>query len=339
MSVTAVRTPAEYESRLRRYLFDRSEEGRAVRVGEKEVSERAEIVARYRDLFSREQLEALRSAEERRVRSRRPRAPLPAAQDVRSRGRRGRDRRARGRAGERDPRRARPLQGRGAAAAHRAGEARRAPGVRAIATSSASSQAEPLGRVQRRAARRAARRRGARGRDLRASRIRSRATRRRRASRCATSSARSPQATGAPTDAYDGSPRALVRAPARPRARRDRRRRTTSRTCAGSRRSSRRTRRSARSRSAWTRSTRLGFDLENEREHPARPRRPAAEVAARLRDRRPTRPTVVHLITRAQGGLHDYQAFLHEAGHALHYAGLRSRRCRTPSATSRATTR
>jgi hypothetical protein len=32
-------------------------------------------------------------------------------------------------------------------------------------------------------------------------------------------------------------------------------------------------------------------------------------------------PRVVHLITRAQGGLHDYQAFLHEAGHALHYAG------------------
>ena len=30
----------------------------------------------------------------------------------------------------------------------------------------------------------------------------------------------------------------------------------------------------------------------------------------------------MHLITRAQGGLHDYQAFLHEAGHALHYAGL-----------------
>src|SRR4051812_18650137 len=64
MSVTAVRTPAEYESQLRRYLFDRSEEGRAVRVGEKEVSERAEIVARYRDLFSREQLEALRTAED-----------------------------------------------------------------------------------------------------------------------------------------------------------------------------------------------------------------------------------------------------------------------------------
>jgi hypothetical protein len=63
MSVAAVRTPAEYESQLRRYLFERSEEGRAVRVGEKEVSERAEIVARYRDLFTREQLDALRSAE------------------------------------------------------------------------------------------------------------------------------------------------------------------------------------------------------------------------------------------------------------------------------------
>jgi hypothetical protein len=32
-------------------------------------------------------------------------------------------------------------------------------------------------------------------------------------------------------------------------------------------------------------------------------------------------PAVVHLITRAQGGLHDYQSFMHEAGHALHYAG------------------
>jgi hypothetical protein len=63
MSVTAVRSPAEYESQLRRYLFERSEEGRAVRVGEKEVSERAEIVARYRDLFTRDQLDALRSAE------------------------------------------------------------------------------------------------------------------------------------------------------------------------------------------------------------------------------------------------------------------------------------
>ena len=65
---------------------------------------------------------------------------------------------------------------------------------------------------------------------------------------------------------------------------------------------------------------RLGFDL-------------AAEARIRLDlDDRPQKnpracviasdpPELVHLITRAQGGLHDYQAFLHEAGHALHYAG------------------
>jgi len=65
---------------------------------------------------------------------------------------------------------------------------------------------------------------------------------------------------------------------------------------------------------------RLGFDL-------------AAESSIRLDlDDRPQKnpracviasdpPAVVHLITRAQGGLHDYQALLHEAGHALHYAG------------------
>jgi hypothetical protein len=63
-SVAAVLSPAEFEERLQRYLFERSEEGRAVRVGEKEVSEQAAIVARYASLFSREQLEALRSAED-----------------------------------------------------------------------------------------------------------------------------------------------------------------------------------------------------------------------------------------------------------------------------------
>jgi hypothetical protein len=66
--------------------------------------------------------------------------------------------------------------------------------------------------------------------------------------------------------------------------------------------------------------TKIGFDL-------------AAESRIRLDlDDRPQKnpracviasdpPEVVHLITRAQGGIHDYQAFLHEAGHALHYAG------------------
>ena len=65
MSTTAVRSPAEFEEQLQRYLYERSEEGRAVRVGEKEVSEQAAIVARYADLFSRDQLRALRDDEER----------------------------------------------------------------------------------------------------------------------------------------------------------------------------------------------------------------------------------------------------------------------------------
>src|SRR5919109_353809 len=64
MSTTAVRSPAEFEEQLQRYLFERSEEGRAVRVGEKEVSEQAAIVARYADLFSRDQLRTLRDEEE-----------------------------------------------------------------------------------------------------------------------------------------------------------------------------------------------------------------------------------------------------------------------------------
>ena len=64
MSATAIRTPADYESRLQQYYFERAEEGRAVRVGEKEVSEQAAIVARYTDLFSRAQVEALRESEQ-----------------------------------------------------------------------------------------------------------------------------------------------------------------------------------------------------------------------------------------------------------------------------------
>src|SRR6478672_9490093 len=63
MSATSVLSATEFESRLERYLFERSEEWRAVRVGEKEVSEQAEIVRRYADLFTREQLDSLRDAE------------------------------------------------------------------------------------------------------------------------------------------------------------------------------------------------------------------------------------------------------------------------------------
>jgi hypothetical protein len=58
-----VLTAAGFEEKLARYVFERSEEARAVRVGEKETSEQAAIVARYADLFTREQHEALRHEE------------------------------------------------------------------------------------------------------------------------------------------------------------------------------------------------------------------------------------------------------------------------------------
>ena len=61
--MAVVRTPDEFEAELARYLYERSEEGRAVRVGEKETSEQAAIVERYADLFTREQHDTLREAE------------------------------------------------------------------------------------------------------------------------------------------------------------------------------------------------------------------------------------------------------------------------------------
>jgi hypothetical protein len=63
MSETEIRDPGAFEARLAKFLFERFEEVRAVRVGEKEVSEQAAIVERYADLFTRPQLEALKAAE------------------------------------------------------------------------------------------------------------------------------------------------------------------------------------------------------------------------------------------------------------------------------------
>ncbi|MFN8222427.1 MAG: hypothetical protein U0R50_04160 [Gaiellales bacterium] len=54
--------PDAYEERLAAYVRERAEEARAVRVGEKETSNQAAIVARYADLFTREQLGALGAA-------------------------------------------------------------------------------------------------------------------------------------------------------------------------------------------------------------------------------------------------------------------------------------
>jgi len=64
----------------------------------------------------------------------------------------------------------------------------------------------------------------------------------------------------------------------------------------------------------------MGFDLESEQGiRPDLEDRPQKAPRACVIPTDP--PRLVHLITRAQGGLHDYEAFLHEAGHALHYAG------------------
>jgi hypothetical protein len=63
MSAATVRSPQEYEDAYEVYYAEAAEEVRAVRVGEKETSEQAAIVARHSVLFTEEQLEALRAAE------------------------------------------------------------------------------------------------------------------------------------------------------------------------------------------------------------------------------------------------------------------------------------
>jgi hypothetical protein len=61
---TVVREADAFEARLRELDYEQTEEMRALQVGEKEVSELAAIFERYADLFSREQLEALRAEEQ-----------------------------------------------------------------------------------------------------------------------------------------------------------------------------------------------------------------------------------------------------------------------------------
>jgi len=64
MSTTIVLSPSDFESRLRDYYYESAEETRAVRTGQKDVAEQAAIIARYTSLFTEPQLEALREAEE-----------------------------------------------------------------------------------------------------------------------------------------------------------------------------------------------------------------------------------------------------------------------------------
>ena len=318
MSVTVVRTPAEYESQLRRYLYDRSEEGRAVRVGEKEVSERAEIVARYRDLFSREQLDALRAAEqeaaddndrERLYRLRKTceagvvSAELAEREDalenailaarVEFKGEELPIRSAQAKLavlpdyGEREEL--------GEAAGNRSAEfnAERLEVLRAAEELEAeiSGEPDPVARNEEE--------KGISLQELEAV--------------LAQASERS---TGAYVLLRDRWFERLLGP--------DRAKVPSSYHVAYLRRLSP-------LESTYTKDRavevcmdtvkRLGFDLENE---------PNIRLDLDDRPQKSPRacvipsdpPSVVHLITRAQGGLHDYQAFLHEAGHALHYAGV-----------------
>ena len=318
MSVTAVRTPAEYESQLRRYLFDRSEEGRAVRVGEKEVSERAEIVARYRDLFSREQLEALRSAEdgaseaddrERLYRLRKTceagvvAAEMAEREDalenavlaarVQFQGEELPLRSAQAKLAVLPEYRARDELGK--LTGDRSAEFN--PERLEVLRSGEELEAEISG--ERDPVARNEEEKGISLRDLEAALA---------------------QASRQTTDAYtvlrdrwferllgserDGTPTSYHVAYLR---------------------------RLSPLESTYTKERavevcmdtvkRLGFDLENDQNIKLDlDDRPQKSPRACVIPSDP--PTVVHLITRAQGGLHDYQAFLHEAGHALHYAGV-----------------
>jgi len=318
MSVTAVRTPAEYESELRRYLYDRSEEGRAVRVGEKEVSERAEIVARYRDLFSREQLDALQAAEqeapddhdrERLYRLRKTceagvvSAELAEREDalenailaarVEFEGEELPIRSAQAKLavladyGDREEL--------GRATGDRSAEfnAERLELLRAAEELEAEISGQPD------AVARNEEEKGISLRELEA--VLTQASERSTGAYVLLRDRWFDQLLGPPRDQVPSSYHVAY------------------------------LRRLSPLESTYTKDRaievcmdtvkRLGFDLENEPnirlDLDDRPQKsPRACVIAS------DPPSVVHLITRAQGGLHDYQAFLHEAGHALHYAGV-----------------
>jgi len=318
MSVTAVRTPAEYESRLRRYLFDRSEEGRAVRVGEKEVSERAEIVACYRDLFSREQLDALQAAEQ-EAHDDHDRERLYRLRKTCEAGVVSAELAEREDALENAILAARvefegeelPIRSAQAKLAVLADYGDREELGRATGDRSAEFNAERLELLraaeeleaeisgQPDAVARNEEEKGISLRELEA--VLTQASERSTGAYVLLRDRWFDQLLGPPRDQVPSSYHVAY------------------------------LRRLSPLESTYTKDRaievcmdtvkRLGFDLENEPnirlDLDDRPQKsPRACVIAS------DPPSVVHLITRAQGGLHDYQAFLHEAGHALHYAGV-----------------
>jgi len=316
MSVAAVRSPAEFEERLQRYLFERSEEGRAVRVGEKETSEQAAIVARYEDLFSTDQLELLRECEqgaegderERLYRLRKTCEAGLATAEL---------------AEEDDELENRILAARvtwqGAEIPLRTAQAK-------LAVMQSYAEREELGRLQ-----------ADRNAEFNDERLELLA----KWDALDAELSRIPDPIERSEDEKQISLRELeqalagasgaVDAPYKRLAERwfDRLLGEEREDVPASYHSAY-MRRLSTLESTYTKErsvevcmdtlAKLGFDLENDQnirlDLDDRPQKsPRACVIAS------DPPKVVHLITRAQGGLHDYQAFLHEAGHALHYAG------------------
>ena len=318
MSVAAVRSPAEYESRLQRYLYERSEEGRAVRVGEKEVSERAEIVARFADLFTRPQLDALRAAEgeasdpverERLYRLRKTCESGLVTNEL----------------AEREDAVANAIlaarvQFQGEELPLRTAQAR-------LAVLPEYADREELGRLQ--AAESAS------FNDERLELLRAGEELESEISGDPDPVART---EGEKNISLGELERALAQASEAAGSVYGRLRETWFERLLGPEReetpSSYHTsylRRLTPLESTYTKEravevcmdtlAKLGFDLANEQNIKLDlDDRPQKSPRACVIPSDP--PTVVHLITRAQGGLHDYQAFLHEAGHALHYAGV-----------------
>ena len=317
MSVASVLRPADYESRLQRYLFERAEEGRAVRVGEKEISERAEIVARYAELFTREQLEGLRQAEsessggEERERLYRLRktceaglisAELAAREDALE-----------------NAILAARVDFKGEQLPLRTAQA-------TLAVLSGYADRDELGRLANEVS--------ASFNDERLDVLRAGEELEAEVSGSDDPIARTEEEKGISLRELDGALAAASDAATEVYTRlKDRwleRLLGPEREAVPSSSHVAYLRRLSPLESIYTKEravpicmdtlTRLGFDLENE---------PNIKLDLDDRPQKSPRacvipadpPKVVHLITRAQGGLHDYQAFLHEAGHALHYAG------------------
>jgi len=317
MSVTATRTPAQFEERLQRYVFERSEEARAVRVGEKETSEQAAIVERYADLFTRDQIAVLREAEE-------------AAEGE------GRERLYRLRKtceggivtaelAERDDELENAIL---AARVTFRGEEMPLRNAQAkLAVLDSYADREELGEIHAQAS--------AGFNEDRLELLRAGEELEADLSGEGDPVARSAEEKGISLEELEG---ALAAASARSTSAYERLKAHWFERLLGSKREPIPTsfhtaylRRLSPLDSTYTKEQAipvcmatlqgLGFDLENE---------PNIRLDVEDRPQKSPRacviasdpPGVVHLITRAQGGLHDYQAFLHEAGHALHYAGV-----------------